>query len=327
VGKAKRKASSGGAKGDGASNEKPHKFDETFKKWITQQVDEILPILVTGAQYDRELNVEFSRSMMRADKVFQVRYHGKPYILNIEFQVGADKYLPARLLLYNAALHYKYHLPVMSMVIYPFAVKMAVPPLVIPNSENDILTFHFETVPLFQMNAEPYVQNHHTCMYPVLPSMCGFHADMAVQAMNELSQRYRDDRATLAEQFIWMQLCLDRTKTIKLPEKMYIRGRLNMFDQLWEESPTIQKMREEYLQKGIQKGIQEGRQEELQEELQRLRQILMNIVRVKYPDLVDLAHQRASLVDNPDKFQFLIEHVVSAPNVDTVRWLLEPKPM
>ena len=40
-----------------------------------------------------------------------------------------------------------------------------------------------------------------------------------------------------------------------------------MFDQLWEESPTIQKMRAEYLQKGIQKGRQEGRQEGLLEGL------------------------------------------------------------
>ena len=57
------------------------------------------------------------------------------------------------------------------------------------------------------------------------------------------------------------------------------------------------------------KGVQKGRKEELQ----RLQQILMNIVRVKYPYLADLAQQRASHVDNPDKFQFLIEHVVSAP--------------
>jgi hypothetical protein len=58
VGKAKRKASSSGDKDQG--NEQPQKFDETFKKWITQQVDEILPTLVTGMQYEQEMNVEFS---------------------------------------------------------------------------------------------------------------------------------------------------------------------------------------------------------------------------------------------------------------------------
>jgi hypothetical protein len=178
VAKAKRKASSGKAKDQGKepSNEQPQKYDETFKKWITQQVDEILPI---------------------------------------------------------------------------------------------------ETVPLFLMNAEAYVQNHQTCMYPLLPAMCGFHADMAVQAVNELSERYRDDRARLSEQFIWMQLCLARTQTLELTEKIHIQERLSMFDQLWEENPTIQKMRAEYLQK--------GRQEERQRELQGLRHLLVSIVQPKYP--------------------------------------------
>ena len=329
--KAKRKASLGRAKDQGKepSNEQPQKYDETFKKWITQQVDEILPILVTGAQYERELNVEFSRSMMRADKVFQVLYHGKPYILNIEFQVGADEHLPSRLLLYNAALYHKYHLPVMSMVIYPFSVKMAVSPLVIPNSENDILTFHFETVPLFQMNAELYVQNHQTCMYSLLPAMCGFHADMAVQAVTELSERYRDDRATLTEQFIWMQLCLARTQTVELMEKINIQERLSMFDQLWEENPTIQKMRAEYrmkgLQEGLQKGLQEGRQEERQRELQGLRHLLVSIVQTKYPDLVDLAQQQAIHFDNLEALHLLIQQVATAPNADIVRWHIEQK--
>jgi hypothetical protein len=254
---------------------------------------------------------------MRADKVFQVRYQGKSYILNIEFQVSADEHLSSRLLLYNAALYHKYHLPVLSMVIYPFVAKMAVPPLVVPNSEKDILIFDFKTVPLFQMNAEPYVQNHQTCMYPLLPAMLGFHADMAVQVVNELSERYGDDRATLSEQFIWMQLCLDRTKTIKLAEKIHIQERLSMFDQLWEESPTIQKMREEYRMK----GLQEGRQKELQA----LQQVLGNIVRKYYPDLVDLAQQQASHFDNPDRVQLLIQQVLNAPNADVVRWLLEQK--
>jgi hypothetical protein len=48
-------------------------------------------------------------------------------------------------------------------------------------------------------------------------------------------------------------------------------------------------------------------------------------VRAKYPDFVDLAQQQASLFDDPAQFQLLIERVVSAPNVETVRQLLEQK--
>src|SRR5205085_1182570 len=155
-----------------------------------------------------------------------------------------------------------------------------------------------------------------------LPAMCGFHADMAVQAVTELSERYRDDRATLTEQFIWMQLCLARTQTVELMEKINIQERLSMFDQLWEENPTIQKMRAEYrmkgLQEGLQKGLQEGRQEERQRELQGLRHLLVSIVQTKYPDLVDLAQQQAIHFDNLEALHLLIQQVATAPNADIV---------
>ena len=188
--------------------------------------------------------------MMRADKVFRVLYHDKQYILHIEFETGADDQLPSRLLVYNAVLYHDYHLPVMTMVIYPFSVKMAVSPLIVPNSEQDILIFHFKTLPLFTMDAQTYVEQHLTCMYPLLPTMRGVHAEMISQILNELSELYRDDEVMLAQQFVWMKLLLERTDTVPPLEKGKIQERLDMFDKLWEESPMVQKMREQYYEKG-----------------------------------------------------------------------------
>jgi predicted transposase YdaD len=330
------------AKGGGKKptyEKKPQKYDTSFKKWISQQVHDILPVLVTGVEYEEEVNVEVSPSMMRADKVFRVRYHGKPYILHIEFQLDADDKLPARLLVYSAALYLRHNVPVMSMVVYPYSVKMAVSPLVIPNSEKDIVIFHFETLPLFETDAEPYVRQHQTCMYPLLPTMRGFHADMALKVVNELAEIYRNDEEKLAERFIWMQLFLERNDTIEPLEKTEISERLHMFDRIWDESPTIQKMREEYrvkghkeghkegLQKGLRKGRQEGLQKGRQEGIVALQHALVGIVRTKYPDLAELAQQQASHFDKPDALNLLIQEVAAAPNADTVRWLLEPRTM
>ncbi len=49
-----------------------------------------------------------------------------------------------------------------------------------------------------------------------------------------------------------------------------------MFDQSWEESPTIQRMREKYRVQGLQEGRQEG-------ELLALLHMLVNVVRTRYP--------------------------------------------
>ena len=214
------------------------------------QTDEILPLLVPGVKYEQTLNVEISRSMMRADKVLRVLNHDKQYILHIEFETGADDQLPSRLLVYNAVLYHDYHLPVMTMVIYPFSVKMAVSPLIVPESGQDILIFHFKTLPLFTRDAQAYVEQHLTCMYPLLPTMRGVHADMISQILNELSALYHDDEVTLSQQFVWMKLLLERTDTVPPLEKSKIQERLVMFDKLWEKSNRTKDARAILMRKG-----------------------------------------------------------------------------
>ncbi len=88
-----------------------------------------------------------------------------------------------------------------------------------------------------------------------------------------------------------------------------------MFDQLFEESPMIQKMREQYREEGRQEGIQEG--------LQALQHSLVTVVRARYPDLAEFAQQQVGRFNKPDMLDLLIQQAVTAPNASTVRWLLE----
>jgi hypothetical protein len=221
------------------SYKQPQGYDSSFKDWISLQAQDILPLLVPGVKYEHTLNVEIIRSAMRADKVFKVRYYGEEHILHIEFEAGEDEQLLSRLLVYNAVLYRDHQVPVLTIVIYPFnKVKMVVPPLVIANRQKPILTFDFQTLPLFTMDAEMYVKQHLTCMYPLLPTMHGLDADMVTQVMNELSELYRDNEVTLAQQFVWMKLLLERTETIPPLEKAQIKERLNisrMWIGLWSQ--------------------------------------------------------------------------------------------
>ncbi len=88
-----------------------------------------------------------------------------------------------------------------------------------------------------------------------------------------------------------------------------------MFDQLFEESPMIQQMREQSRAEGIQEGIQEG--------LQALQHSLVTVVGAKYPDLAEFAQQQVGHFNKPAVLDLLIQKVVTAPNASTVRWLLE----
>jgi hypothetical protein len=147
--------------------------------------------------------------------VFKILYYGEEHILHLEFETGSDGDLPSRLLVYNAVLYRDYKLPVITIVVYPFPVEQAESPLEIKSNGEELLTFRFRTLPLFTLDAEQFVQEHRACMYPLLPAMNGVHAEV----MQELTELYRDDEITLAQQFTWMKILLERTSTVTSLEK------------------------------------------------------------------------------------------------------------
>lgn len=195
--------------------------------------------------------------MMRADKVFKVVYCGEEHVLHLEFETGSDRDLRSRLLVYNSVLYRDHKLPVISIVVYPFEVEQATSPLCIMSNNDEILTFKFRTLPLFTWEAEHFVREHQTCMYPLLPAMDGLHAELISQVMQELSELYREDQVSLAQQFSWMSILLERTKTVTDLEKNRIAERLSMFDQLWNESPRVQQTKKQSYEEG-KKGSTKG---------------------------------------------------------------------
>lgn len=290
-------------------SQKAQRFDTSFKAWIRAHPREILPQLLPGVTYVDTLDVEIIRSTMRADKVFKIKYNGEDGILEIEFESRADRDLLSRLLIYNAVLHQEHKLPVITIVVYPFRVTMAESPLQVTIGDNILLTFHFQTLPLFQLDAEQFVRDHVVCMYPLLPTMQGVHHEMIKQVMDELVTLYREDEVTLADQLVWMSLLLERTDTIPPQEKSEIERQLHMYDELWEESPRIQQERT--------KSRAEG-------ELRAAQRIFVNIVSARFPTLTELAKQYAAQIDNPAVLEVLAQKVVTAPDEKTVRWLLSP---
>ena len=341
-------------KGQRASRKKkPQKYDTSFKALVESQASDILPLLLPGAAYEKTLNVEIIRSTMRADKVFKVQYCGQEHILHLEFETGSDGKLCSRLLVYNSVLYRDYKIPVITIVVYPFPVNQAVSPLCIKSNGMEILSFHFRTLPLFTMDAEQFVQEHRACMYPLLVTMNGVHAEMIAQVMQELTELYRNNEASLAEQFTWMTILLERTATIGALEKSRIEEKLKMFDQLWDESPRVQKMKKQYrdegrkesekerlrLQQELVKGKQEAEQKflNLQEQIPAMhekdtadqkvkdrRSSLLSVIRVRFPNLTEIAQQRVELLDKPEVLDLLIELIVAAPDANTARLLLNP---
>src|SRR5712692_519506 len=283
------------------------RFDTTFKDWMRREAPSVLPLFVTGATYEETLDVEIIRPTMRADKVFKGKYQDVKSIFNVEFETGSDPDLLSRLLIYNVVLYRDYHLPVISMIVYPFRTKVAESPFGINSGKKNIITFHFEKLELFLQEAEYYVREHVTCMYPLLPTMQGTNHVMMKKVMAELAILYRDDEVTLARQLVWMELLLERTETIAPPEKEEILKELKMYDPLWEEHPKVKKIRAESRTEG---------------EIRALQRMLVNIVKARFPSLAELAQQEITKIDNPAVLNLLAQQISTAPDESVARWLL-----
>jgi hypothetical protein len=186
---------------------------------------------------------------------------------------------------------------------------MAKSPLIIKSGDETLTTFHFKTLPLFTLEAEHYVREHHTCMYPLLPTMQGANANLITQAMEELASLYREDEVSLAQQFVWMSLLLERTTTISPAEKVKIQEQIKMYDPLWDEHPKVKKLREESEQEG---------------KVKILRKDIVRIVRTRFPDLAELAQQEVEKISNADVLDHLIDQLLGAPDETVARYILHP---
>ena len=87
------------------------------------------------------------------------------------------------------------------------------------------------------------------------------------------------------------------------------RQQEQMYDKLWEESPRIQKIRAE---------------SEAEGEVRAAQRMLISYVKLRFPDLVELAQEELSRINNLETLDLLAQKVYTAPDEATVRWLLTP---
>ncbi len=120
-----------------------------------------------------------------------------------------------------------------------------------------------------------------------------------------------------------MELLLERTDTVPLPEKQGIQEELKVYDPLWEENSKVRRIRAESEAKGRAEGEAEGRAEgEAKGEAKGLQMALVSAVKVRFPELTELAQEKAGQINDTAGLDMLLKHVITAPDERTARWLL-----
>ncbi len=267
-----------------ASSNQP--YDSSMKALLREDTAAILAYFLPGATLIEPLDIEVLPAPRRVDRAYSMHYRNLPHIFHLEFQAGADALMAYRMHAYHAELLLQYLRPVISMVIYLFKTDVVEPVLKEMSGDEELLHFHFRVVPLWHIDGRQFVEDHAISMYTLLPTMKNVDARLLLQAIDEMIQYYGDDERKLARRLFWLNLFLRRSEMITPEDKSKVQQRLDVFDQLIEEDEFIQQQRALGREEGREEGRNEGKSEEAQ-------QILINLVRRRFPALVPLAQQKA----------------------------------
>jgi hypothetical protein len=172
----------------------PHPFDATLKDILGPSAADLAPVLhlPTGVPA-RALNIDLSTVSAATDVAFGF---GDPLqeIVDINFQSGPDARVDARLLLYNAAYHLHYPVPVRSMLILlrPAADLSHLTGQLTYHAGSSGVEFTYEVMRLWQQPPGPYLTGG-LALLP-LATLCqlpaGVPAEQALRAViHQIDQR------------------------------------------------------------------------------------------------------------------------------------------
>jgi hypothetical protein len=287
-------------------------YDSSLKALFREQTAEVLEYFLDGAHILGELETEVFKPHppLRVDKAMLMLYRKEPHVVHFEIETGVDKNMPYRMLSYHALLLEQHSLPVISILIYPFATD-AIPrsPLEEKSGQEKLLELNYRVVVLGELEAAFYLQQHALPLYPLLPTMHGVTAPMLIEAIDELKEHYEGQK--LSRRLLWLRTLLGRTKRLLPKEKQIVEEEINMFDELLDDDPYL-KERDRRVAKRI----------EAQAALQALQKAIVNVVKRRFPTLVTLAEQRVAQASSPDVLEELIVMISTAPDENTARFIL-----
>ena len=279
------------------SKPEAQQYDSALKSLLGDEVAEILPNLLPGSVYLGESNIEIDRSTLKPDLVYNILYMGIPHVADLELQTDADSTIEIRLAKYHIGLYDKHKKPVLSVIIYPFKTTIPKPPFIEKSGDRTLMMMDYTVLPLWKMDAEPFIRNHTIVMYTFLPAMRGVTVQTLTQAIEEM-KRYYSPKA-LGDHLSRFQKILWRTTMLNEKEKQMVDDILNSYDSLMDDSPAV-----------------------VRNLLKSKRESVVTVVETRFPTMRDLTQQQVASIKNLQTLDHLLRQVVMVPDEGTLRWLL-----
>jgi predicted transposase YdaD len=298
-------------------------YDTSFKSLLQNQTVEKLNFFVEGIESARELSEKALKPSLNVDGAYLIYQNRVEKVLHVEFETDPASDMPHRMHEYCGILFRKYKKTIISLVACPFRTSIADPPLVMLDEGKESLVFHHRVMRLWQYQAYKMLEQHLVFLYALLPTMENANYEVLAQALEEMKEYYQGQPRELSTHLLWFDTLLWRTDTVSPEDQRRVKTKMEQLDDLLEQSPYVQKKKEEGREIGREEGREIGREEGHEEGLaEGLQKAFVTFVQGRFPPLAELAQQRVSQVTEPDKLDLLLRQIVTIPDETTARWLL-----
>lgn len=294
----------------------PGPFDSAAKRLLKEKPEHYATWLVAQAIFVRQLSIELKSRNIFADGLFAITVDGKPALLHIEFQTRNDSKMAERLLEYSIlASSENGWLPVYTVVIYlrrdgnvpksPFIRKL-------PNGK-EFQRFYYDIIELAKIPARTLLDTELLGLLPLLPLTDG---GVEPELVQEMMATLEDAGET---ELLALAYALGGLVNGGEAYNAWFRRSFAMLDDILEESWTYQEILRKGMQKGLEQGLEQGREEERQQRIQEQRETVINLVQMRFPELVPLAEQHLFFIHKTEELHHMILKLFAVQTAEEAR--------
>jgi len=175
-----------------------------------------------------------------------------------------------------------------------------------------LLTFAYQVLILWQMDARTYVEQRYVCLYTLLPAMEHASVPLLKQALREMRQYYPENKEfghhlTRFNAIMLISSTMTDEQKEKMKEELQVIYKYDMFI---DENPDVQER--------VERGI-------AQEATSRLQWSATTLIQQRFPALLVQAQPLIEQIQDANNLEKLFLQLASATTEDEVRQLLNIK--
>jgi len=286
-------------------------WDTIMKRLVKRYAQHYVSWLAPDAGFVQALDGELQHQTLFADALMEVQRRGRRGLIHVEFQSYEDVDMATRLMRYNMLAEQQYGLPVYSYVIYLRKKgQVAQSPLERRFIDERVVhRFYFQTIKLWEVPAELLLRTGWLGLFPlVVLARGGKRLDIVQQTIDHLALEQEYDLLAITEM-------LGGLVFKEGPDYEAFKRRFRMLHDLLSESPIYQEIFGEGVEKGLQVGVEKGR-------LEAQSGMLLNIVKLRFPELQELAQQQADTIQDASVLSAINLNLVMAQTTEEARQAL-----